>query len=310
MTARAAPLHLDRQGWIMMLALAVLWGGSFFFYKVLVAVLPPFTVVIGRVGLASVLLAAWVLLRGGSLRHDRQAWVQFTVLGLLNNVLPFSLIVWGETHVTSGTAAILNATTPMFTLVVAHFALHDEPLTRLRLAGVAAALVAVFVLVGPDTGAGPAALPGAAACLGASLSYAFAGVYGRRLRGISPIDVATGQVIASTALLAPLVVLIDRPWLLPMPGAGVWAALAGLAVLSTVFAYILYFALIARSGAGNAAMVTLLLPFAALALGALFLGEAVPLRALGALALIGFGFVLIDGRLPALVMRRTKPLTG
>lgn len=310
MSARAGAPQLDGTGWIMLLALAVLWGGSFFFYKVLVAALPPFTVVLGRIGIAAVLLAIVVVARGGTLAHDARTWRQFAILAVFNNVVPFSLIVSGERTIASGTAAILNATTPMFTLLVAHFATHDEPLTRSRLAGVAAALAGVIVLVGPEATAGLSggALAGAGACLAASACYAVAAVYGRRLRGVPVVEVACGQVIAGSVMLLPLVVLVDRPWLLPMPGAGVWAALVALAVLSTVLAYILYFALIARNGAGNAAMVTLLLPFSALALGALFLGEPVPARALGALALIAGGFVLIDPR--ALQAIRRKPLTA
>lgn len=299
-TGRAAPARLDGAGWAMLLVLAVLWGGSFYFYKVLVAALPPLTVVLGRVGIAALLLNAWLALAGRPLWRHRARWRDFLGLGLLNNVVPFFLIAAGEIHVASGMAAILNATTPMFTLVVAHVLIPDEPLTRPRMAGVVAGVIAVIVLVGPAALAGQSAgmLPGEMACLGAALSYAFAGAFARRFRGLDPVDVATGQVTAATVILIPLVLLVDRPWLLAMPEPGIWAALAGLAVLSTVFAYVLYFAIIARAGAGNAALVTLLLPFAALGLGVGLLGETVPLRALAALALIGLGFALIDGRLP------------
>lgn len=297
--ARAAPARLDGAGWVMMLVLAVLWGGSFYFYKVLVAALPPLTVVLARVGIAALLLNGWLILAGRPLWRHRARWRDFAGLGLLNNVIPFFLIAAGEIHVASGMAAILNATTPMFTLVVAHALVPDEPLTRPRLAGVIAGVVAVIVLVGPTALAGQSAgmLPGELACLGAALAYAFAGVFARRFRGLDPVDVATGQVTAATLILIPLVLLVDRPWLLAMPDAGTWAALGGVSVLSTVFAYVLYFAIIARAGAGNAALVTLLLPFAALGLGFAFLGETVPFRAIAALGLIGVGFALIDGRL-------------
>lgn len=301
--ARAAPARLDGAGWAMMLVLAVLWGGSFYFYKVLVAALPPLTVVLGRVGIAALLLNGWLIARGRPLWRHAPRWREFLGLGVLNNVIPFFLIAAGEIHVASGMAAILNATTPMFTLVVAHWLIPDEPLTRPRIAGVILGLIAVVVLVGPRvlTGQSAGTLPGELACLGAALTYAFAGVFARRFRGVDPVDVATGQVTAATAVLIPLVLLIDRPWLLATPGPGIWAALAGLAVLSTVFAYVLYFAIIARAGAGNAALVTLLLPFAALALGVSLLGETVPLRAIAALGLIAIGFALIDGRLPAML---------
>jgi drug/metabolite transporter (DMT)-like permease len=289
----------------MMLVLAVLWGGSFYFYKVLVAALPPLTVVLGRVGISALLLNGWLCARGRPLWRHGARWRDFVVLSLLNNVVPFSLIAAGEIHVTSGMAAILNATTPMFTLIVAHGMIHDEPLTRPRLAGVVAGLLAVIVLVGPSalTGQSSAYLVSELACLGAALSYAFAAAFARRFRDLDPVDVATGQVTAATIVLIPLVALFDRPWQLALPDPGIWAALAGLAILSTVFAYVFYFAIIARAGAGNAALVTLLLPFAALMLGVMLLHEAVPLRFLAALALIGFGFTLIDGRLLTRIIR-------
>lgn len=308
MTGRAIAARLDGPGWAMLVLLAVLWGGSFYFYKVLVAVLPPLTVVLGRIGLAALLLNLWLIARGRRVRHDARRWREFAVLGLLNNVVPFALIATGELRIASGMASILNATTPMFTLIVAHALVPDEPLTRLRLGGVLAGLVAVIVLVGPGAAGGLSgqALTGVACCLGASLTYAFAGVYARRFRGIDPVVVATGQVTAGSVLLIPLVLLFDQPWRLPMPDAGVWAALVGLAVLSTVFAYVLYFAIIARAGAGNAALVTLLLPFAALALGAALLGEPVPLRAWFALGLIALGFALIDGRMVRSMTREKR----
>jgi len=283
----------------MMLALAGLWGGSFFFFKVLVTSLPPLTIVLGRVGIAALVLNVWLALRGKPMPRDLRLWGRFVAMGVLNNVIPFALIVLGEVRIASGMAAILNATTPMFTLLAAHVLIKDEKLTRARVLGVLAGLCGVALLIGPQalSGLGRDALWGEGACLGAAVSYAFAAVYGRRFRGIDPIKVATGQVTGSTLVLIPLVALIDRPWVLPMPGMQTWAALLALALLCTVLAYVLFFHILAGAGAGNVAMVTLLLPFSALLLGALFLGEHVPSRAFGAMACMGVGFALIDGRI-------------
>ncbi len=289
---------MDAGSWIMLLMLATLWGGSFFFFKILVAVLPPLTVVLARVGIAAVLLNLWLVLTGRPMPADARLWGRFIVMGLLNNVIPFALFVVAETRIASGLAAILNATTPLFTVLVAHGLTHDEKLTRARVSGVLAGFSGVAVLIGPQAlvGIGSHDLAYDAMGLAAAVFYALAAIYGRRFRGIDPIKVATGQVTGSTLVLVPLVLLIDRPWTLPMPSAGTWAAMVAIALLCTALAYILFFHILARAGASNVALVTLLLPFAAMALGALFLGEAVPLRAIGGLALIGLGFVLIDGR--------------
>jgi len=293
----AAPT-MNAGSWVMLLCLATLWGSSFFFFKILVATLPPLMVVLGRVGIAAVLLNLWLVLNGKRMPAEWRLWARFVAMGLLNNVLPFALFVFAETRISSGLAAILNATTPLFTVVVAHGLTHDERLTRGRVAGVMAGFCGVAVLIGPQalTGLGSDSLIYPLACLGGALSYAFAAVYGRRFRGLDPIKVATGQVTGSTLVLIPLVLLFDHPWTLPMPGLATWEALLAIALLCTALAYILFFHILARAGASNTGMVTLLLPFAAMALGAVFLGEQVPTRAVGGLALIGLGFALIDGR--------------
>ena len=285
--------------WAMLFALAGLWGGSFFLFKVLVAVLPTLTVVLARVGIAALMLNLWIVLRGGRMPSDLRTWGRFVVMGLLNNVIPFALYVVAERQISSGLAAILNATTPLFTVLVAHWLTRDEKLTRGRFAGVIAGFCGVGVLIGPKAflGLGDASPINELACLAASLCYAFAAIYGRRFRGLDPIKVATGQVSGSTLVLIPLVLMIDRPWTLAMPSVATWAAMIAIALLCTALAYILFFRILAQAGAGNVALVTLLLPFAAMLLGAVFLGERVPVRAIGGLALIGLGFACIDGRL-------------
>jgi drug/metabolite transporter (DMT)-like permease len=291
---------MNGRAWAMLLALASLWGGSFFFFKVMVAELPPFTVVLGRVGLAALILNLWLALRHDSLPATPKLWVNFVVIGLLNNVIPFSLIVFGETRISSGLASVLNATTPMFTVLVAHFLTANEKMTPAKTMGVAIGFAGVVVLIGPDAlgGLGPQDIVGEAACLLAALTYAFAGIYGRRFRTMPAIKVATGQITASALVLLPLVAIADHPWTRPMPSLAVWAAMAGIAVLCTVLAYILYFRILAVAGATNLLLVTFLIPVSAIVLGALALDEVLLPRHFAGMAVIGGGLAFIDGRIP------------
>ncbi len=286
--------------WAMLLSLSVLWGGSFFFTHVALSALPPFTLVVLRVGLAALILNAIVPLAGSRMPREARVWAAFLGMGLLNNVVPFCLIVWGQTHIASGLAAILNATTPLFTVVAAHALTSDERMTGNRLAGVLIGLGGVVVMVGPVVLAGLGTdLLAQVAVLGAAVSYAFAGIFGRRFRrmGVPPMATAAGQVTASALLLLPVALVVDRPWTLPMPGASVWGAVLGIAALSTALAYVLYFRILASAGATNLLLVTFLIPVSAIMLGALVLGERLDPRHDLGMALIGCGLIAIDGRL-------------
>jgi drug/metabolite transporter (DMT)-like permease len=281
--------------WIMLLSLSVLWGGSFFFAKVAIGSLGPFTVVFGRVALAALALNLLSPLRRGA------PWGVYFAMGALNNVVPFALIFWGQTQIASGLASILNATTPLFTVLVAHVLTDDEKMTGDKTAALLAGLAGVAVLIDPsrlvESSAG---VWGQLACLGAALSYAFAGIYGRRFRtmGISPLDAAAGQVTASSVLILPIMLVVEQPWLLPaMPPPTVWAALAGLALLSTALAYVLYFRILAAAGATNLLLVTFLIPVTSILLGAVFLHERLEPRHFAGMALIGAGLAAIDGRI-------------
>ncbi len=284
--------------WLLVIILSVLWGGSFFFAELALRELPPFTIVLGRVGIAALALHLLLLASGRRMPADIGLWAAFLAMGALNNLIPFSLIVWGQTEITSGLASILNATTPLFAVVVAHLLTTDERLTASRFAGVLAGFVGVVVMIGPAALAG---LGGEAlaqlAVLTAAFSYALAGIFGRRFRGLDPTIIACGQVTCSTALLIPLVLAIDRPWMLPPPGAATWAAMIGIAVLSTALAYILYFRILTLAGATNLMLVTFLIPISALLLGILFLGETITIGQLAGMALIAAGLACIDGRL-------------
>lgn len=286
--------------WAMLLTLSVLWGASFFFVGVAVSELPTLSIVVLRVGLAALTLWAVVLVTGRPLPRSGAVWVAFLVMGLLNNVIPFGLIVWGQQTIASGLASILNATTPLFTVIVAGLLLRDEGVTTLKLVGVVVGFIGVVVMIGTDALSGlSTGVWAQLAILGAALSYAFAGVYGRRFKrlGVDPIVTAAGQVTASTALIAPVALVVDRPWQLALPSTTTWAAIVGLAVLSTALAYILYFQILRRAGATNLLLVTFLIPISAILLGVLVLGERLGWAHISGMTLIALGLAAIDGRI-------------
>lgn len=286
--------------WGMLLTLSLVWGGSFFFNEIAVRQLPVFTVVLCRVALAAVILLAVLRLTGQRLPRSGKVWAAFFGMGMLNNVIPFSLIVAGQQSVASGVASILNAATPLFGVIFAHLLTQDEKLTPLKLAGVIVGFLGVAVMIGPDAISGLGGnLAAQMMILAGAASYAFAGIFGRRFKamGVLPMATATGQVIASSIILLPLVLVIDRPWTLPAPGWDAIAALIGVAAISTAFAYFLYFRILASAGATNLLLVTFLIPISAILLGTAFLSEALLPRQIAGMALIGLGLSLIDGRL-------------
>ena len=286
--------------WLLLLSLSVLWGGSFFFVAVAVKEIPPLTLVLLRVGIAALVLNAVLPMLGASLPRTREAWIAITVMSVLNNIVPFCLFVWAQTRLTGGAAAILNATTPLFGVLVAHGLVRDEPLTWPRFAGVVLGFAGVVVMIGPSALAGFGhEILAELACIAAALTYAFAGVWGRRFAGlgITPIQTAAGQVTASALMLLPVVLLVDQPWQRALPSGSVAAAVLALATLSTALGYILFFRILATAGATNLLLVTFLIPVSAILLGAAILGEAVDARHLAGMLLIGAGLAAIDGRL-------------
>ncbi|WDZ76933.1 DMT family transporter [Ensifer adhaerens] len=292
--------------WGMLILLSLLWGGSFFFIGIAVKALPPITIVALRVSLAAIALLVIIRLMGLSMPRDRRVWLAFFGMGLLNNLIPFSLIVWGQTHIASGLASILNATTPLFGVIVAHLLTDDEKLTVNRFAGVVVGFLGVAMMIGPAALGGLGSnLLAQIAVLGAALSYALAGVFARRFKrmGVAPIVTATGQVSASSIMLVPLSLLVDHPWTLPVPGLDVWAAIVGIALISTALAYVLFFRILETSGVTNLMLVTFLIPVSAILLGAMFLGETLETKHFLGMALIAAGLAAIDGRLLRLLRR-------
>ncbi len=304
---------MSGRDWLLLVTLSVLWGGSFFFSEVALAELGPLTVVLGRVGFAALALVGFVYLAGHRMPSAWGLWGAFLVMGALNNLIPFSLIVWAQVAIDSGLAAILNATTPLFTVVLAHYLTRDERMTRGRFAGVVFGIAGVAVLVGPEAlgqlGAGLSTAGLAQlAVLGAACCYACAGIYGRRFQGLPPVVAAAGMVTCSAVLTLPLALVVERPWQID-PGALTWAALLGLALLSTALAYVIYFRILASAGATNLLLVTFLIPVSALALGVAVLGERPDPTTFAGLALIIAGLAAVDGRVASFV-RDSKAATG
>jgi len=296
---------MNAKGWGLLLLLALLWGSSFFFYKILVAVLTPVTVVLGRVGIAAVAMNLWLLATGRHVPLSHGRWRRFLLLGFLNNVLPFILIAWGETRIESGLASILNATSPVFMVAVAHWGTEDEKLSWAKSAGIVLGILGVMVLVGRDAFGGSRNIWGELAVVAASCAYGFGGVYSRRFKDLPPLVAATGQVSGGAVILLPLALLVDHPWNLPMPDTGAWASLFAIALVNTALAYFVYYRMLASAGVTYISLVTFLIPVIALFLGAAFLGERVTMQALAGMAIIALGLAAIDGRL--LRLRGLKP---
>ncbi len=283
--------------WGLLIILSVLWGGSFFFVGVAVREATPLTIVWVRVSLAAVILLAIVRSKKETIPSAPGVWGAFFIMGTLNNLIPFSLIVWGQTHIESGLASILNATTPIFSVVLAHFLTREERLTGNRAAGVLIGWSGVVVLIGIDSLQGfGAAVWGQLAVLGAALSYACAAIFGRRFQRLSPLVVATGMLCASAIMMTPLALIAEQPWHLS-PGGATQTALFGLAALSTSLAYIIYFRILAVAGATNILLVTFLIPISAILLGYLVLGERLGWNAFVGMGLVFVGLIAIDGRL-------------
>ena len=299
---------MNRSDWLILLVLALIWGGAFMFIGVAVRHVHPLTYVALRLSIAAVAMWTFLRMKGRPLGLPRRVWGSMLLLALLNNALPFSLFGWGQTHIASGLASILNATTPIWGVVVAHLFTEDERMTSRKVTGVLLGFGGVATMIGPTllTNVGSDALA-QLACITASLSYALAAVWARRFRrmGLSPMSVTTGQLTAGALMMLPIALFFDQPWTQPFPPITAIGAIVALALLCTAFGYVLYFRLIDHAGATNALLVTLLVPPVAILLGALFLNEQLAVQDFLGLGLIALGLAAIDGRLLNLVERPT-----
>lgn len=295
---RAAAPSISLRDWAMLLLLGAIWGGSFFFARIAVAEIHPLALVLFRVAVAGVALHLYLAARGISFAVALPHAGGFLLLAVLNNVIPFSLIFAGQTELGAGLASVLNATTPFWTAVLASRLTADERLSWNKLAGIFFGIAGTAVMIRPDLATGLGGpLWAKLALVGASVSYAFALMVAKRFRAVPPAVVATAQLTASTAVMIPVVLFAVGTEGLFSASAPVWAAVVALALISTAFAYILYFSLVASAGATNASLVTLIVPVSAILLGVVFLGERLDAVEFGGMALIAAGLVTIDGRL-------------
>nr|WP_255607475.1 DMT family transporter [Phyllobacterium sp. 2063] len=293
--------------WAQLFLLGAIWGGSFFFARVAVQVVPPLTLVLFRVAIAALALHIYLLGRGIRFWDYQDHAMEFAGLGLLMNVIPFSLLFIGQTVLGAGVESILNATTPIWTVVVAAIFTVDERVTFNKVGGILLGISGLVVMIGPGvlTGLG-GPLWAELAVLAATLSYAFAGILAKRFKGVPPTVTSTGQMTASTLIMIPVVLAYDGVPAVTSIDTSVWLAILGLGLLSTAFAYILYFSIVRTAGATNASLVTLIVPVSAILLGTIFLGERLAAHDFMGMALIAFGLIIIDGRLANAWLQRQK----
>jgi len=285
--------------WLMLITLSILWGGSFFFVEVALNDLPTFTIVAIRVLIAAIVLWSVVFVTKLPIPKDAGIWLAFFVMALLNNAIPFSLITWGQTQISSGLASILNASAPFFTLIVAGLLLPDEKVKGLKITGVLAGFIGVAIMIGlPDTQDDYYILGQLAVLLG-GVSYAFAATFGRRFKafGVQPIVLAGSQSLFAFLIITPLALFVDgvpNPYTVSVSSV---YSLLSLGILSTAIAYILYFKILCSAGALNAILVTLLIPVSGVFLGVFILQETLELVHLVGMGLIAVGLSFVDGRL-------------
>ena len=295
--------------WGLLVILSILWGGSFFFSKIAVEGLPPLTLVFIRFASASILLYAYLRSNGQGIPTQPSVWGSFLGMGLLNNLVPAGLIVWGQTMIPSGLASVLIATTPIFSILATQWVGTNETVTPGIVVGIALGVLGTILLFRLDSSDGSGrSVIGVTACLGAAVSYGFANAFGRRFQqlGIEPVMGAFGQMTATSVITLPLMLAFDAPWLLPFPGVKVWACMVGLVLLSTVLGYVIFFRILAKAGATNISLVTLLIPASAVFLGSAVLGETLSSIQLLGMLLIGSGLLAIDGRPSSAAWRAVK----
>ena len=283
--------------WVLLIILSVLWGGSFFFAEIALNNVSPFMLVTLRVAIASAVLFFYILITKQAQKLDMKTWMSLFVMGALNNVIPFTLIFWGQVHIESGLASILNATTPLFTVLLAHLMTQDEKLTSNKLIGVLIGFVGVMFLIGPVAFSGHKAQAlGQIAVLFAAVSYAFAGIWGKRLRSL-PSAVSSGGMLFGSTLIMLIVLLLKGESFELNISVSSWTAILALAIFSTVIAYMIYFYILTQAGATNLLLVTFLIPVSALVLGVVFLNETFTTNAIIGMSLIILSLISIDGRL-------------
>ena len=300
----APNLSIDRESWLLLLLLSFLWGTAFFFVGVALHELPPLTIVLIRVFLGAVFLLPMLAFAGGRMPKTVAGWKPFVLMALLINVIPFCLLAIAQTYISSGLTSVLNATTPIFSVLVAG-AMGDEPFIPRRIVGMVVGLVGVAILRGMSLTSVYDQTIGMLCGLGAAFSYGLAGWWGRReLSDVPPITASICQLTAASLIMAAVAGFVEQPWRLDMPSLSTVLALLGLAALGTSLAYIVFFRILSRAGGTNAMLVTLLIPVTAILLGHFVLGEAMTLREIAGALVIASALLIIDGRVLSLLPRR------
>ena len=280
----------------MLVLLSIFWGGAFFFVEIALRGFQPLALVFLRVTIAALILLLVVYIRGHRIPTSLKTWGAYFVMGALNNALPFSLIVWGQTRIDSGVASILNATTPIFTVLLAHFLTSDEHLTIRKFIGVLIGFCGVFLMMSPELQNGFSWRGlGLIAVLGAAISYSLAGIFGKRFKQEHPMVTSTGMLICSSIMMAPLAIFTGALGASVLSTPAI-AAVLGIATISTAMAYLLYFRILASAGATNVLLVTFLIPVSALLLGIGVLGEVIHVLEYAGMGGIFMGLIVIDGR--------------
>jgi drug/metabolite transporter (DMT)-like permease len=290
------------KNFLLLLVLAALWGPSFLFIKVAVAEIPPLTIVLGRVGIGGILLYGILRLQGRHLPPLGRVWLHFSFAAIVQNAIPFLLFGWGEQYIDSALAAILNGTTPLFTLLLAHMFTSDDRLTPTKTLGTFIGFSGLALLIGPSLLGGVKATTwGLIAVAVASLCYGIAIVYGRRnLRGLPPLVAPTAQLLLAALFVMPLSLVLERPFNLPAPSWPALGSLLALGVFGTGLAFVVYYRIMEQTSATYVSMVTYLVPVFGVILGVVILNEQLGWNAYLGCALILLGVMIVNGvfRLP------------
>lgn len=278
--------------------LSLIWGASFLSVRIALDEIGPLTAVAHRTGWAMLILWGYVLIRRLPLPTDLRIWGAFLVMGLLNNAIPFSLMAWGQLHIETGLTSILNASTAIFGVIAAAVFFADERLTARKAIGVSMGFIGVSTAIGLESFKDfDIRSLGQVAVIGGTISYALAGVWARKTLGhLKPQVAAAGMLTGASVVTIPAAWLVEGPISLALQPQ-TWAAIAYYAVVATAIAYMLYYRVLAMAGSGNLMLCTLMVAPVAIVLGAIVLGEALPLRAYIGFAILAFGLLVLDGRL-------------
>ncbi|WP_162787230.1 DMT family transporter [Notoacmeibacter marinus] len=295
--------------WAQLVLLSILWGGTFILTVPALQGFVPVALVAWRLSIAALTLLVICRWLGISLHPLIAHGPRLLLLAVLNNAVPFFLISTGQTVIGAGLASIFNSTTPLWTALIAAFIFGNETLKGMKLAGISMGILGVAVLVGPAALSGLGGPPWAMACfVGAAISYGFGANLARGLGDLPPVLIATGQCLCSSVLVMIAALFTVGPGGLISDDGAAIASIITIGTAMTAGAYLLYFNLIAKAGATNGSLVTILIPVSAILAGIVLFGETMTANGWMGFALISFGLLMIDGRLFKKRTRRVTPV--